>query len=87
MFYRIYPLSRHGHVELPLEDFFASDEEAVGFADSFVDKLPHGFEVWQLERFVYRQRTGKAAWLLGRSPKVYHAPKVEKKYEAFYPSC
>jgi hypothetical protein len=63
MFYRIYPLSRHGHVELPLEDFFASDEEAVGFADSFVDKLPHGFEVWQLERFVYRQRTGKAAWL------------------------
>lgn len=47
--YRIYPLTWHGALDLPVGDRFNSGEEAVAFAHPLSRWLPHGFEIWDRE--------------------------------------
>lgn len=56
MFFRIYPLDAAGRYQAPHEVECGGDKDALAKAAELGARLKHGFDVWQLERFVGHYR-------------------------------
>ena len=56
MFFRVYPLDPNGRYQAPHEVECADDAAALAEAAGLGDRIKHGFDLWQLERFVGRYR-------------------------------
>jgi hypothetical protein len=60
VFFRIYPLDDRGHYRLPIEVECATDAEAAMAGAALAARIPNGFDLWQLSRFVGRYAVGPA---------------------------
>lgn len=56
MFFRIYPLDPGGRYQPPHECECEDDAAALAEAGLLGERIQHGFDLWQLERYLGRYR-------------------------------